>query len=175
MLVASFKLIFKYVEIALLAQLQVGPLLLRNKSSFSIRPLHSCIFFSPCSEVKHLHYTIASLTRTSAGSKESMLSFNLDAAQEHRALSLLSTDSWAPANIPLDQQSIHVNLANTTQPPMHGVPQGLPLASPEYWQSQRPTDSRLMHTFSANENTHFQEFQLFKAPYENGLYNNLLN
>ncbi|KAH7832876.1 hypothetical protein Vadar_000955 [Vaccinium darrowii] len=109
------------------------------------------------------------------GSKESMLSFNLDAAQEHRALSLLSTDSWAPANIPLDQQSIHVNLVNTTQPLMHGVPQGLPLASPEYWQSQRPTDSHFMHTFSANENTHFQEFQLFKAPYENGLYNNLLN
>lgn len=104
-----------------------------------------------------------------------MLSFNLDAAQEHRALSLLSTDSWGstPANIPLDQQHVHVNLT-TTQPLMHGVPHGIPLASPGYWQSERPTDSRFMHTFSANDNAHFQEFQLFKAPYENGLYNNLL-
>lgn len=115
--------------------------------------------------------------RTFAGSKESMLSFSLDAAQDHRALSLLSTDSWGsePANIPLDQQQpIHVNLTTTTQPPMHGVPQGIPLSSLEYWQSERPTDSRFMHPFSANDNAHFQEFQLFKAPYENGLYNNLL-
>ncbi|KAI8526840.1 hypothetical protein RHMOL_Rhmol12G0028300 [Rhododendron molle] len=110
------------------------------------------------------------------GSKESMLSFSLDAAQEHRALSLLSTDSWdsEPANIPLNQQPVHVNLTTTTQPLMHGVPQGIPLASLEYWQSERPTDSRFMHPFSANDNAHFQEFQLFKAPYENGLYNNLL-
>ncbi|GFY99961.1 squamosa promoter binding protein-like 10 [Actinidia rufa] len=110
------------------------------------------------------------------GSKESMLSFNLDAAQDHRALSLLSTDSWGsePATIALDRP-FHVNLTTMPQPVMHGVPQSLPLASSEYWLTERTTDSRYIPSLTANDSDRFQDINLFKAPYENGLYSNPLN
>ncbi|PSR84758.1 Squamosa promoter-binding-like protein [Actinidia chinensis var. chinensis] len=110
------------------------------------------------------------------GSKESMLSFNLDAAQDNRALSLLSTDSWGsePATVALDRP-FHVNLTATPQPVMHGVPQSLPLASSEYWPTERATDSRYIPSLTANDSNRFQDIHLFKAPYENGLYSNPLN
>ncbi|GFZ21132.1 squamosa promoter binding protein-like 10 [Actinidia rufa] len=110
------------------------------------------------------------------GSKESMLSFNLDAAQDNRALSLLSTDSWGsePATVALDRP-FHVNLTATPQPVMHGVPQSLPLASSEYWPTERATDSRYIPSLTASDSNRFQDIHLFKAPYENGLYSNPLN
>ena len=105
-----------------------------------------------------------------------MLSFNLDAAHDHRALSLLSTDSWGsePATIAHDRP-FHVNLTTTPQPVMHGVPQSLPLASSEYWPTERAADSRYIASLTANDSNRFQDFHLFKAPYENGLYSNPLN
>ncbi|KAL6951925.1 hypothetical protein U1Q18_046840 [Sarracenia purpurea var. burkii] len=106
-----------------------------------------------------------------------MLSFNLEAAPDHqRALSLLSTDSWGsePVNLALDHP-IHADLTAMPQPLMHSVPQGLPLASSEYWHTERSTDSRYLHTLTPNDSDRFQDIPLFKAPYENGLFSNLLN
>uniref|UniRef100_A0A5B7ADI6 Putative squamosa promoter-binding-like protein 2 isoform X1 n=1 Tax=Davidia involucrata TaxID=16924 RepID=A0A5B7ADI6_DAVIN len=113
------------------------------------------------------------------GLKESMLSSNLDVAPDlRRALSLLSTNSWGsePESITLDQP-MHVNHTGMPQPVMHAVPHSLPLASSDYWQTeQQSTDSR-MHTLTVNSNgsNHFEEIQLFKAPYVTGFYSNPLN
>lgn len=107
-----------------------------------------------------------------------MLSSNPNTAPDiHRALSLLSTDSWGsePANIVLDPP-FHVDLTSSIpQPVMHGVPQGMPFASSEHWQAEHTTDLGRVHTLTASDSSHFEEIQLFKAPYENGLYSDLLN
>uniref|UniRef100_A0A5B7BU47 Putative squamosa promoter-binding-like protein 2 isoform X1 n=1 Tax=Davidia involucrata TaxID=16924 RepID=A0A5B7BU47_DAVIN len=112
------------------------------------------------------------------GLKESMFSSNLDVAPDlRRALSLLSTNSWGsePEPITLDHP-MHVNHTSMPQPVMQ--PQGLPLASSEYyWQTeQQSTDSR-MHTLTLNSNggNHLQEIPLFKVPYVTGFYSNPLN
>ncbi|THG11660.1 squamosa promoter-binding-like protein 12 [Camellia sinensis] len=105
------------------------------------------------------------------------LSSNLDAAPDHRALSLLSTNSWGsePANIALDHP-IHVNLTTMPQPMIHGVPQGLPLSSSDYWQTeQHSTDPRHIHPLTTNDGSQFHEIQLLKSPYESALYPNLMN
>ncbi|KAA8529557.1 hypothetical protein F0562_033644 [Nyssa sinensis] len=113
------------------------------------------------------------------GLKESIFSSNLDVAPDlRRALSLLSTNSWGsePESITLDQP-MHVNHTSMPQSMMRTVSQGLPLASPEYWQTeQQLTDSRI-HTLTVNSNgsNRFQEIQLFKAPYVTGFYSNPLN
>ncbi|XAR48185.1 hypothetical protein NMG60_11030921 [Bertholletia excelsa] len=111
------------------------------------------------------------------GLKEPILSSNLDAAPDlHRALSLLSTDSWGhePANLALEHP-ISTSLSAMPHPMMHGSSQGLPLASSDYWQPEHPIDPRRVHTMAATESGHFQEIQLFKGSYENGLFSNLLN
>ncbi|KAA8533320.1 hypothetical protein F0562_033147 [Nyssa sinensis] len=112
------------------------------------------------------------------GLKESMFSSNLDVAPDfRRALSLLSTNSWCsePEPFTLDHP-MHANHTSMPQPVMHAVP-SLPLASSEYWQTeQQSTDSQMQSsTLNGNSSNHFQEFQLFKAPYETGFYPNPLN
>ncbi|KAF8389509.1 hypothetical protein HHK36_026204 [Tetracentron sinense] len=100
---------------------------------------------------------------------------NLDATPDlRRALSLLSTDSWGsgePEPTSLNQL-MHVNRTSMAQPVMHAVPQSLPLALSEYWQAeQQPTDSQVQSSsLHNNGSSQFQEFQLFKSPYESGFF-----
>ncbi|GMP82331.1 hypothetical protein CsSME_00036686 [Camellia sinensis var. sinensis] len=100
--------------------------------------------------------------------KESMLSSNLDAVPNlHRALSLLSTDSWgseSPNIIP--DHPIQRNF--TSMPQFAMLPQGLPLTSSEYWQSEWSTDARRAHSLTTNDSGHFQGIKVFKS-------SNLLN
>ncbi|CAL5418726.1 unnamed protein product [Camellia sinensis] len=102
------------------------------------------------------------------GPKESMLSSNLDAVPNlHRALSLLSTDSWgseSPNIIP--DHPIQRNF--TSMPQFAMLPQGLPLTSSEYWQSEWSTDSRRAHSLTTNDSGYFQGIKVFKS-------SNLLN
>lgn len=109
------------------------------------------------------------------GPQESMLSSNLDAVPNlHRALSLLSTDSWgseSPNIIP--DHPIQRNF--TSMPQFAMLPQGLPLTSSEYWQSEWSTDSQRAHSLTTNDSGHFQGIKVFKSSYKSGLYSNLLN
>nr|AXB72467.1 squamosa-promoter binding-like protein [Betula platyphylla] len=112
------------------------------------------------------------------GLEEPMISTELDATQDFRhALSLLSTDSWGsheskPAPHP---HATHTSHSSMPQPVMHAMTQGLPHASSEQWRTvQQSTDSR-PHILSSTNSSHFQDFQLFKAPYEFGFCSNQLD
>ncbi|KAL3501011.1 hypothetical protein ACH5RR_035460 [Cinchona calisaya] len=100
------------------------------------------------------------------GFKES-ISSNLDAAPESRALSLLSTNSLGssePESVSFDHP-LHANPS--------AFPQGLPLASSEYWQFEPQSSTHfLTFTGSSNIGGHFQEIQLFKPQYQNDVYPN---
>ncbi|KAL1550462.1 squamosa promoter-binding-like protein 12 [Salvia divinorum] len=102
----------------------------------------------------------------------SKCSSHLDAAPEYgRALSLLSSNSWAPCgpeSMALNQ--IQENETCATQPTMHGIPEGVPLSSSEFWLHQPSAHPPLPG------NTNFQEIQLFITPYEEtDLYSNIMN
>ncbi|KAI3733339.1 hypothetical protein L6452_12782 [Arctium lappa] len=83
------------------------------------------------------------------------LSSNVDAVDLHRALSLLSNNnnSWA-----LDHHHHRMQHSVTPSMPQHAVPQ---IPSQDYWQQS-------IHAKTSNANNHhFQEFEIFKSPYEN--------
>ncbi|OIW18024.1 hypothetical protein TanjilG_07608 [Lupinus angustifolius] len=91
----------------------------------------------------------------------------------HRALSLLSTNSWGshePKPIPVEPP----NKAAATLPVTHATSQQrLP---PEYWHiGQQPVNSNMWISYSnCDDINRFQEFQLFREPYESGFpYNQL--
>ncbi|KAJ0430987.1 putative squamosa promoter-binding-like protein [Helianthus annuus] len=99
------------------------------------------------------------------GFKES-LSPNVDAL---RALSLLSNNSWGlyePDLIRLDQpHPMGSDNPFMVQPGLQTVPQGLPLSSSDYWQTEQHS---LDPTKTSNAaNTQVQEFQLFNRFYSN--------
>ncbi|XP_076909332.1 squamosa promoter-binding-like protein 12 [Bidens hawaiensis] len=107
------------------------------------------------------------------GFKES-LPPNVDAL---RALSLLSNNSWGlyePDIIRLDHsQPMGSDNLFMVQPGLQTVPQlqGLPLSSPEYWQTEQhsidPHVPTLPNKTSSSTNTQVQEFQLFNRFYSN--------
>ena len=109
-----------------------------------------------------------------------MISTELDASQDfRRALSLLSTNSWDSRE---SKSARHPHPNNTSQssmqqPLMHVMTQGLSHASPQHWRTeQQSTESRVHISSSPNNgSSHFQDFQLFKAPYESGFYSNRLD
>lgn len=111
------------------------------------------------------------------GFKGSIFSSCLDEAPEyHCALSLLSTGSWGSC---VPESIIPYNPTNESstsmhQPVMHAIPEGLPLASAEFWQTgQQPTHPRIP---ALPQNGTFQEMQLFKAPpYGANFYSNVQN
>ncbi|XP_061989380.1 squamosa promoter-binding-like protein 2 [Rosa rugosa] len=114
------------------------------------------------------------------GAEESMISFNLDAPQNlNRALSLLSTSSWAsceakPVSLDNTNHSYHTNMP---RPVMQAMNQGLPLSS-EYWQNEQPsldtTQVNVSHSQS-NGSNQYQDLHLFKGPYEFGYNTNQFN
>ncbi|XP_076928685.1 squamosa promoter-binding-like protein 12 [Bidens hawaiensis] len=108
------------------------------------------------------------------GFKES-LPPNVDAL---RALSLLSNNSWGlyePSDIIRLDHSQPMGSDNLfmIQPGLQTVPQlqGLPLSSPEYWQTEQqsidPHVPTLPNKTSSSTNTQVQEFQLFNRFYSN--------
>lgn len=114
--------------------------------------------------------------------EESMISTNLDAAQDlRRALSLLSTNSWGscdPEAVSMDQHPMHVTSTSMPHSVMDGVSQGLPLAAPENWRTEQHQSSVSQVQASPRQtvgNTHFPEFQLFKVPYESSFYSSQFN
>ncbi|XP_021723095.1 squamosa promoter-binding-like protein 2 [Chenopodium quinoa] len=91
---------------------------------------------------------------------------NLAAAQDFRALSLLSTSSWSSCDPepPALNHSMHTNHASLAPslPPMHPLPLGGPPISSEFWQADQPA--------SGGPGSHTSTFQLFKAPNESSFY-----
>ncbi|GKV16131.1 hypothetical protein SLEP1_g26816 [Rubroshorea leprosula] len=109
--------------------------------------------------------------------EESTMSTNMGMTQDlHRALSLLSTDSWdscEPKQGSLDY-SMHANNTNISQPMMHTISQGFPVSLSENWQiEQQSTASQT--TFHGDGDNHFQEFQLLRSPYDSGFYSNRIS
>ena len=95
----------------------------------------------------------------------------------HRALSLLSNDSWVscePKHGSL-AYSMHVNPTSMPQPAMNAISQGFPRALSENWQMEQQTASQVHTTLHSDGDKHFQEFQLLKAPYDSGFYSNQMN
>ncbi|OIV93434.1 hypothetical protein TanjilG_10066 [Lupinus angustifolius] len=82
----------------------------------------------------------------------------------HHALSLLSTNSWGSH----EPKSISVEHPNKATATAHAMSQRLPLASPEYWHiGQQPVNSGTWISYSnCDDSNRFQEFQLFREPYE---------
>ncbi|XP_047962357.1 squamosa promoter-binding-like protein 12 [Salvia hispanica] len=100
---------------------------------------------------------------------------HLDAAPEYgRALSLLSSNSWAPCgseSMALNQIQENKTCISQPLPTMHGIPEGVPLSSSELWLHQPPSAHPPLPG-----NTNFPEIQLFITPYEEtDLYSNIMN
>ncbi|KAJ0038241.1 hypothetical protein Pint_23738 [Pistacia integerrima] len=110
--------------------------------------------------------------------EESMISFNLGAAQDcHRALSLLSTSSWGLCEPKQVSHNHPINTSHTSMPQtvMHTVAQGSPHASSEYRRIQKQSTESQVHTLCSHnddEGNYIQEIQLFRSPYENAFYSN---
>lgn len=64
---------------------------------------------------------------------------------------------------------VHGNDGCVTQAMTHGIPEGVPLSSPELWVANNPRVQPLA------TNTNFPEIQLFISPYETDLYSNIMN
>ncbi|KAF2292898.1 hypothetical protein GH714_029700 [Hevea brasiliensis] len=116
-----------------------------------------------------------------AGLEESIISPNVDATQDlHRALSLLSTNSWGSCEQKSvsHEQPAHTSASHTGMPQsvLHVMSQGMPLASTDYWRTEQTTDSR-EHTLTAHNDSssYFQEFQLLRNPYDSDFYSSQLN
>uniref|UniRef100_A0A2P2KV54 Uncharacterized protein MANES_13G011000 n=2 Tax=Rhizophora mucronata TaxID=61149 RepID=A0A2P2KV54_RHIMU len=112
----------------------------------------------------------------SQGLGESALSFNADSNQNlSRALSLLSTKLWASCDpkLPLDQPfpTTHASMPLSSQ---HATPQGLPVASSDYWGTKQwSTDSR-EHASNTDIGNFSQDLQPLRAPYQGDFYSNRL-
>ncbi|KAK6252772.1 hypothetical protein QUC31_014492 [Theobroma cacao] len=113
------------------------------------------------------------------GVEEPTLTSKMGTTQDfHRALSLLSNDSWIscePKHGSL-AYSMHANPTSMTQPVMNVISQGFPRALSENWQmEQQTTESQVQATLHGDADNRFQEFQLLKAPYDGGFYSNQMN
>lgn len=113
----------------------------------------------------------------SQGFEAPVAASNLDASPDfRRALSLLSINPWRSGNT--EPYSLnHLMHANHTSMADSAVPQSLPVGSSEYWQTEhQPDGSQVLALASQiNGGNHFQEFQLFKAPFESGFYSDQIN
>ncbi|KAG9449381.1 hypothetical protein H6P81_009346 [Aristolochia fimbriata] len=104
------------------------------------------------------------------GLEASVIASNLDAARDvRRALSLLSSNYWASADSGHTSfnQLVHTSSA---QPAVPAAPQGFVLVNSDIWQAEQPTAES--HILAAHgSSSQFQEFDLFKAPYESSFTN----
>ncbi|XWS63872.1 hypothetical protein CRYUN_Cryun06bG0138900 [Craigia yunnanensis] len=125
---------------------------------------------------KGKHYTAEVLNQ---GVEESTVASNMGTTQElHRALSLLSNDSWVSCEPKHDSLAypMHINPTCMPQPAMNAISQGFPPAlSENCLMEQQTTESQVHTTLHSDGDKHFQEFQLLKAPYDSGFYSNQMN
>ncbi|KAH1098095.1 hypothetical protein J1N35_015016 [Gossypium stocksii] len=111
------------------------------------------------------------------GVEESTVASNMGTTQElHRALSLLSNESWVSCESKQHGSlayPVQVSGSSMSQPTMNVISQSFPIpyALSENWQmeQEQTTQSQV-----AGDN-HLQEFQLLKAPYDNSFYSNQMN
>ncbi|XVE74767.1 hypothetical protein DITRI_Ditri12bG0044400 [Diplodiscus trichospermus] len=113
------------------------------------------------------------------GVEESTVASNMGTTQElHRALSLLSNDSWVPCEPKQGSlaYSMHGNPTSMFQPAMNAISQGFLRPLSENWKMEQQTTESQVHTnLHSDGDNHFQEFQLLKAPYGSGFYSNQMN
>ncbi|GFP88389.1 squamosa promoter-binding-like protein 12 [Phtheirospermum japonicum] len=101
-----------------------------------------------------------------------LMSSSLDASD--RALSLLSSNSWDSCD---PEQPIPLMMMQSM------IPEGVHLSSSDFWLSGGGHQQSMHHhhhphsiqSLAANNTSNFQEFQLFKTPYEADFYSNILN
>ncbi|XP_038702673.1 squamosa promoter-binding-like protein 2 [Tripterygium wilfordii] len=111
------------------------------------------------------------------GIEEPRIASNVDATQDfHRALSLLSSDSWGSCQPKSSsfELPVHTHHANMPQTAVHMIPQGLQLPLSDCWRSEQHSSNSRVHYLasSANDGSNFsQGFQL----YGSGFYSNQLN
>ncbi|TYH88502.1 hypothetical protein ES332_D01G192800v1 [Gossypium tomentosum] len=108
------------------------------------------------------------------GVEESRVDSNMATTQDlHRALSLLSNESWVSCEPKHGSIAypVHVNPSTSmSQPAMNAISRGFPSALSENWQMEQQTTESQVH--NSDGDNHFQEFQLLKAPYYSGFYSN---
>ncbi|XVF02769.1 hypothetical protein REPUB_Repub04eG0202500 [Reevesia pubescens] len=113
------------------------------------------------------------------GVEECTVASNMGTTQDfHRALSLLSNDSWVSCEPKHGSLafSMHGNPTSMSHPAMDAISQGFPRVLPEDWQmEQQTTQSQVHTTLHTDGDNHFQEFQLLKAPFGSGFYSNQIN
>ncbi|KAK8478224.1 hypothetical protein V6N11_031139 [Hibiscus sabdariffa] len=106
------------------------------------------------------------------GIEESTAASNMGTTQDlHRALSLLSNESWVSCE-PKQHGSLaypmHVNSSSMSQPTKTAISQSFPFpyAVTENWQmeQQRTGQSQVEPSLQNDGDNHFQEFQLLKGP-----------
>ncbi|XP_048502400.1 squamosa promoter-binding-like protein 3 isoform X2 [Beta vulgaris subsp. vulgaris] len=103
------------------------------------------------------------LTSSLYGLPVSVAPSNLGAAQDFRALSLLSTSSWGSCDPEPSALNHPMHTNHAPLPTMHHpVPLGGPPISSEFWQADQPA--------SSGHGSHTSTFQLFKAPNESNFY-----
>ncbi|XP_022733083.1 squamosa promoter-binding-like protein 2 isoform X2 [Durio zibethinus] len=135
-----------------------------------------CHDSNTCLPAKGKHSTTAVLNQ---GVEESTVASNMGTTQDiHRALSLLSNDTWdscKPKHGSL-AYSMHANPATMSQPAMNAVSQGFPLALSENWlMEQQTAESQAHKALHSDGDNHFQEFQLHKASYDSSFFSNQIN
>ncbi|KDP26813.1 hypothetical protein JCGZ_17971 [Jatropha curcas] len=114
------------------------------------------------------------------GLEEPIISSNVDATQDlHRALSLLSTNSWGscePKSISHEQPT-HTSHTGLPQLLTQAMPRGSIIEPSDYWRTEQHSDSRV-HTLTSENNdssSYFQEFQLLRTSYDSDFYSSQLN
>ncbi|XP_061336948.1 squamosa promoter-binding-like protein 11 [Gastrolobium bilobum] len=125
------------------------------------------------SDDSNAHFTskgLATKIVNPAGVEDSITFTDPNATQDfHRALSLLSTNSWGS----YETKSISIEHSNhttsTAQTITHAMSQRLPLASSDCWHADPQDNSSMWISYSnCDDNNRFHEFQLFREPYESG-------
>ncbi|GMI70846.1 squamosa promoter binding protein-like 2 [Hibiscus trionum] len=111
------------------------------------------------------------------GVAESTAASDMATTQDlHRALSLLSNDSWVSCEPKhgLVAYPMRANpTTNVSQPAMNAISQGFSSTLSENWLMEHQTADSQVH--NSDGDNHFQEFQLLKAPYDDGFYSNQMN
>ncbi|XP_073260810.1 squamosa promoter-binding-like protein 2 isoform X1 [Populus alba] len=111
-------------------------------------------------DIQHHHKSNSSLPSKGKGTAAGILNQGLEeyiipskaeaAPESHRALSLLSNNSWGsrePQSISFEQP-MHTN--HTTQSVLQVIPQNSPLASSEYWRTEQPSTDSQVHTLTSH-------------------------
>lgn len=104
-----------------------------------------------------------SIEALNQGMEEPIMSPSVDATQDlHRALSLLSTASWASSDPKPPGPMVQA------QPDLQTIPQGVPISSADYWRTEQNPQN--------DTGSYFQEFQLLRSPYDSAdFYSGHLN